>query len=194
MDAGARDLADGVEAGHARCAVEVGDDTAAHVVRGGRDRDAVAAPGRCRRRRHAAVIDGNRVVEPLAHVRRVEVHVVVDAAGASAIRRLIADGDDVARREVFLRVHAGHHPLAGRVVQDRALAAHRLADRAPAGPVASGPRHSTVGMELHELDVARRQAGAQRERETVAGDRRRVRRATRTPARSRRWRARRRVR
>ena len=92
------------------------------------------------------------------------------------MRRLIADGDDVARGEVLLRVHAGHDPLAGGVEQDRALAAHRLADRAPAGRSASGPRHSTVGWNCTNSMSRAGQPGAQRERQAVAGDRRRVRR------------------
>ena len=80
------------------------------------------------------------------------------------MRRLIAAGDDVARREVLERVHAGHHPFAGGVVEDRALAAHGLADqRLLAGGVGAAPQHRRV--ELDELDVAHRQPGAQRERQ-----------------------------
>ena len=76
-------------------------------------------------------------------------------------------GHDVARREVLLRVDAVHHPLAGAVVEDRALAAHGLADeRLLAGRVGAAPQHGR--MELDELDVAdgaaRRAARAPRRR------------------------------
>ena len=69
---------------------------------------------------------------------------VVDAPGrlghAPADRRR----HDVAGREVLLRVHAEHHPLAGAVVEDRPLAAHGFAHQGLLAP-ASGPVYSTVG-------------------------------------------------
>ena len=84
-------------------------------------------------------------------------------------------GDDVARREVLERVDTGHHPLAGGVVEDRSFAAHRFGDeRLLAGGVRTAPHHRRV--ELHELDVAHGEPGAQGDRRAVARDRRRVRR------------------
>ena len=118
--------------------------------------------------RHAAVIDGKRVVEALAEVGGVEVDVVVDAGRRLGHAPADRGGDDVAWREVLERVDARHHPLAGGVVEDRPLAAHGLADeRLLAGGVGAAPHHRRV--ELHELDVADGEAGAQ-------GDRRRRRR------------------
>ena len=79
-------------------------------------------------------------------------------------------GDDVARREVGERVLVGHERDAVLVAQDRALAAQRLGEQRP--------RHRRVvqrgRVELHELEVGDRDAGAQRHRDAVAGRQRRV--------------------
>ena len=72
-------------------------------------------------------------------------------------------------------MHAGHHPLAGGVVEDRSLATDRFGhQRLLAESVRAAPHDGRV--ELDELDVGDGQAGAQRHRDAVAGDRRRVRR------------------
>ena len=84
-------------------------------------------------------------------------------------------GDDITRRQVLLRMDALHDPRARGVVQDRTLAADRLGHQRllPAG-FRPAPHHGRV--ELDELEIAHRQPGAQRHRNAVAGDRRRVRR------------------
>ena len=71
--------------------------------------------------------------------------------------------DDVARRQFRAR-RTRHEPLAGLVDQRRALAAHGLADER------HGPRSDVERsrMELHELHVGERGAGARREREALA--------------------------
>ena len=72
-------------------------------------------------------------------------------------------------------MHAGHHPLAGAVVEDRPLATHRLADeRLLAGGVGAAPHHGR--MELDELDVADVEARRAARWRPVAGHGRRVRR------------------
>ena len=84
--------------------------------------------------------------------------------------RVIARGDDVARREVGERVLVGHERDAVVVAQDRALAPQRLGEERP--------RHRRVvqrgRVELHELEVGDGDAGAQRHarcrhRSTAAG-------------------------
>ena len=102
-------------------------------------------------------------------------------------------GDHVARREVGQFVLAVHEPDAGVVDQERALAAHRLADQwlLPAGP---WPEPGHGRMELDELQVAQHRARPaarprRRRRSTRSGWS-----STRRPGRCRRWRARRPVR
>ena len=81
----------------------------------------------------------------------------------SARARRDRAGDDVARRELGAG-NPGHEASAGLVDEDRALAAHRLADE----------RHRTVAaiergrVELHELQVGEDRAGAGRKREPLA--------------------------
>ena len=78
--------------------------------------------------------------------------------------------DDVARREVGERVDAGHERDAVAVAEHRALAAQCFREERS--------RHRRVvqrgRVELHELEVGARDAGAQRERDAVAGRQRRV--------------------
>ena len=174
MHAGARHLADGVQPGQRGRPVELRRHAAAGVVRRRGDGNPltrrVDADRTARRRDRREAL-----VEPLAHRRRVEVHVVVDTA--RRLRHAAADRcrDDVAWREILLRVHARHHAAAGTVVEDRPLAAYRLADeRLLADGVRAAPHHRRV--ELHELDVAHVEAGPHRHGDAVAGDRRRVRR------------------
>ena len=72
---------------------------------------------------------------------------------------------DVARREVGERMHVGHERDAVGVAEHRALAAQRFREQRA--------RHRRVvqrgGMELHELEIGARDAGLERERDTVAG-------------------------
>ena len=150
------DLAHGEEPGQLGHPVEVGGDAAARVVLGGRHRDAIdggvdadlAAGGGDRR---------EAFVEPFAHVGGVEEDVVVDPAGRFGHAPADGVGDHVARREVLERVDARHHPFAGGVEQDRSLAANGLRHEGLlTRGVRAAPHHRR--MELHELDVAQRQA------------------------------------
>ena len=175
VHARARHLADGVQAAAARYAVEAGRDATARVVRGRRHRDPVA--GRVDADLPAGGGDRREpLVEPLAHVRRVEEHVVVDPARrlghAPADRR----GDDVARREILQRMHALHHPLAGGVVQDRALAAHGFADERLLARRHRARATSPSGGTARTRRRGRGSPARSAMRHAVAGDRRRVRR------------------
>jgi hypothetical protein len=129
--------------------------------RGDRDR-------RCRRvdADRAAGREHGREAAPerrRVEVGRVEEHVVLAQRGEPPVDRR---GHHVPRREVALRVHARHHPRAGRVHQYRALAAHRLGDqRAAAARARAGVEHGRV--ELHELEVGHRRTGPQRDRHPV---------------------------
>ena len=81
----------------------------------------------------------------------------------SRISIVIDAADHVARREVLhARRVALHEALAVAVAQDAAFAAHAFGDQA-AGAVDAGR------VELHELHVLQRQAGAQRHAAAVAG-------------------------
>ena len=84
----------------------------------------------------------------------VHLHLVVDGAG-----------DDVARRELGVADGSGHERLAVRPPQDRPLAAQRLADqeRLRLRVVQAGR------VELDELHVADRHAGAVGHGDAVAG-------------------------
>ena len=92
-------------------------------------------------------------------------HVVLVRAAAAAFLDLLVHraADDVARREVLqVRRVALHEALAVAVQQDAALAAH-----------AFGDQHAGAGdagrVELPELHVLERHAGARRHAEAVAG-------------------------
>ena len=77
-------------------------------------------------------------------------------------------GHHVARREVGELVDALHEAVALEVDEERALAADRLGDqRLLAAGVGAEVHHG--GVELHELEVADRGAGTQRDRRTVPG-------------------------
>ena len=97
----------------------------------------------------------------------VEPQVVEAALVEAAADRL---GHHVARREVGEGVLAAHERRALLVAQDRALAAQRLREQRA--------RHRRMvqrgRVELHELEVGDRDAGAHRHRDAVAGRQRRV--------------------
>jgi hypothetical protein len=77
-------------------------------------------------------------------------------------------GDDVARGQVGQRMGAGHHRPACGIDEDRALAAHRLADqRLLAGGSVGEPQRGRV--ELDELEVGDDRACPQRQGHAVAG-------------------------
>ena len=162
VDAGAGDLADGEEAREGRRAVEVRHDPAR---RGGARpvRSAASRPrGRGPPRRGWPTAWGTVAANsssPVASSQR-----CADLVARHLRRHRPAH--DVARRELV------DEPLAGRVAQERAMAAERLGEERS--------RHRGMvqrrRVELHELDVADRHAGTQRDREPVAGRGRRVRR------------------
>src|SRR5690606_980984 len=172
VDAGAGDLAAGVEAGDGRPAVQVGADAAARVVGGRDDRDrfghgvdaVVPAGGQ----------DGGEAVLPHlgAEVAAVEEHV-----GRAGLPHPVHDPfrDDVAGGELGEGVAPGHEPPAGVVDEVGALAPHGLGDQRllPPGAFAE-PQHGRV--ELDELQVGDLGSGAQGERYAVAGRDLRVRR------------------
>ena len=127
--------------GQRRRAVEVGDDAAREVVRGGRDRQPVRASGRGRRSGTRAQIVGKRAREVVDH-RGVEPEVV----GAGRAHALVDRArDDVARREVGERVHVGHErdavarrgaPRPRRAAPPRAAAAASTGGAARSGGTA----------------------------------------------------------
>ena len=101
---------------------------------------------------------GKRFGEPRAELARVEID------GAVALLAEDRARDDVARRELgepMLPLHEAH---AARVDEDRAFAAHRLGDERER----ILRRVERRRMELHELHVGERDAGAMRDREAVA--------------------------
>ena len=70
----------------------------------------------------------------LARVRDVEEHATVRPAAALGDLRVVRQRDAVARAQLHaLGVVAGHEPLAERVVQTAALAAHRLGHQRAGG-------------------------------------------------------------
>ena len=166
VHAGARGLAAGPEPGQRRRAVEVGRDATAEVVRGRRDREPVASAGRGRRPARTARSSGSGPGSPgssVASSQRWSRSAVDEPAGDRP-------GHDVPGREVGQRVLVGHERDAVLVAQHRALAPERLREqRAGHRRVVQRGR-----VELHELDVRDRRAGAQRERDPVAGRHHRV--------------------
>jgi hypothetical protein len=112
-------------------------------------------------------------------------HVVLLVTRAAAFLDLLVHRarHDVARREVLQigRV-ALHEALAVRFEEDAALAAHAFVISTPA-PATPG------GMELPELHVLERDAGARGHAEAVAGVDERVGRGRRRSGPRRRWRA-----
>ena len=119
----------------------------------------------------------------------VEEDVVADTAGRRAIRRVIA----AATTSRGARSASGCTPAMTRAPapssSTRALAADRLGDQRPL-PAAAGPVHSTVGWNCTNSRSASGGAGAQRQRQPVAGRDGRVGGRRRRAGRSRRWRAR----
>ena len=163
MNRDARDLAGGVEP------LERGQPPlvrldAAHVVVG-------AGPHRDRREdrvdagvRHRELARAGELVEDLLgpEVPQVEHHRAVDTAAGLDLGRLRAR-DDVARGQLErVRRVALHEALAVLVDQVAALAAAALGDEDPR-------RVHRRRVELHELHVLERQAGAKRHRHPVAG-------------------------
>ncbi len=162
MQAARGDLARGVEARHARAAVDVDANAADDVVRGGRDREQVA--------RQVVAGLGARLPdrrEPRAQVLLAEVaRVEPDVVAAAALHDVLdLAAHDVARRELGKRVHAEHEALFVAVEQVGALASQRLGDE-------EARRRLVVergGVELHELEVGDLGARAPGRGQAVAG-------------------------
>src|SRR5690606_15908676 len=169
-------FADGIQAGHDRIgvvadlahdfAVVIGRD-AAHVVVHGRDhRDRLLVHVDAGEDARAFGDAGKLLVDHArTQVGQVEQDVVLVFADATALANL--DGHRtrhyVARGEVLVvRGVALHEALTIAVAQDAAFAAHALGDQA-AGAVDAGR------MELHELHVLQRQAGAGHQAAAVTG-------------------------
>ena len=161
MHAGAGGLADGEEAGQGRAAVEVGDDAAHPVVRGGRhgDRlDGPVEPGLTARGVEAREAAARKRA---SERRRVEEHGRAALLGHAPPHRA---GDDVARRELGARVDVEHE----------AVAASRRRSTAPSPRTASemsgrARRGERRRVELHELEVGDRRAGTPGRGDAVAG-------------------------
>ena len=166
MHAAARGLAARPEVRQRRRAVEIGDAPrrrgSARPARPGSQSRVGSRPAV----RHASQIVGKRLGKSSIIVASSHRW----SAPVAAIVLVDRAGDDVARREVGERVHAGHERDALAVAQHAPFAAQRLGEQRP--------RHRRVvqrgRMELHELEVGARDAGLQRERDAVAGRQRRV--------------------
>ena len=141
-------------------AVEVGGDPAREVVRGRGHRQEVDL--RVEPDRSAPTPRSSGTAGEVGDRRGVEPEVVEPALDEPSRDRA---GDDVTRREVGQRMLVDHERDAVFVAQHRAVAAQRLGEQRP--------RHARMvqrgGVELHELDVGHRDAGAQRHPDAVAG-------------------------
>ena len=169
-------LADGVEAGHHRVRIvaRLGDDLAVEVRL---DAAHVVVDGRQHRDRRLGDVDagenlgglrdaGQALVQDLrVQVVQVQEDMVLVRTDAAAFADLDGHGpaDHVARGQVLHRRGVAlHEALALGIGQVAAFAAGALGDQA-AGAVDAG------GVELHELHVLQRQAGAQHHGVAVAG-------------------------
>ena len=166
MHARACDLAGGEQAIDRRLPVEVGLDAAHDVVRRRTDRDRVAreieAGGAARiRNQRKAIVHERRVERRQRQVDR--------RAGAPGFL-LDGAGDAIPRREVAGRIVARDESLAGRVDQPRAFAAQRFRQQEARLP--RNPQRRRV--ELHELQIGDRCAGAIGHRDPVARRHRRI--------------------
>ena len=136
VHAAARGLAARPRAREVAGAVEVGHDAAGQVVRGGRDRQEVVARVEADGRAPTARSSGNRSAKSRIPVASSHMW----SGPRSMQRRVIARGDDIARREVGERVLLGHEREAVVVAQDRALAPQRLGEQQPRARRASRAR------------------------------------------------------
>ena len=178
MDRGRSALTGGEQAAHDLVlALLVDRQHLAHVV--GRDAAHVVVHGRQHGDRLLGDVDAGKDLGGLgdagqalgqrrrAEMRQLQVDVVLLGTDAAALHDLDRHRarDDVARREVLGgRRVALHEALALGVEQNASLAARALGDQA-AGAVDAGR------VELHELDVLLRNAGARRHGVAVAGAR-----------------------
>ena len=142
VQAGARGLADDVEARDGRGAVEVGDHAAHAEVRGGRDRDQLG------RRVQAGL--AQRADDVRERVRVDVAHVEPDVPGV-LLGHLAEDG----QRDLVARLELLDEALVVGVEQRRALAADRLGDQEALAARHAGHRGR---VELDELQVGQRGA------------------------------------
>ena len=163
VQAGAGDLADGVQAGHVGAAGEVGHDAAAGVVRGRHHRDGFA--GDVDAQFQAARVD---IGEMLAAGKLAGLCVMsrIDAVEAAVFHfEVDGAGHHVARRQFGARVVLRHEARAVGQSQDAALAAHRFGDQE-----GLGVRVVQAGrVELDELHVGHPASGAPAHGDAVAG-------------------------
>lgn len=158
MNAGAGDLAGGVEAGERGVAADVGLDASHHVVRGGTDGDEIAVQVQAVTGEEAGD-SGEPGGEVGCDVAHVEVHGTVEG--------LVDDGagDDVAGGEFQLLVVLGHEALAARVDEVGSFAAEGFAKEEARGSLLT----EGGGMELVELHVHHGGSGAVGGGDAVSG-------------------------
>ncbi len=159
-------LARGIQPGQFGPPVHVGDNAAAAVMRAGNDRDGL--PDRVDAGAPAGGGDGG---EPGLEARD-PARVQEDAPIAGGLQpRVDGRGDDVARRQIAHRVNPRRDRHASSVNQHRALTADRLGDQRtpPASALAAGSGEKHRRVELDELEIADRDAGPQRQCDSVAG-------------------------
>ena len=151
MHAGARNLTRGKKPGNRRSSIEVGADSAHHVVSRGTDRNTIAgeiqscAPACLRNQREPAVDEVG--LEPLQREKH-------RLAGSPALSHDRAR-DAIARREIARRLVSGHERLARRVHQPRPFPAKRLGQEEPRLSF----DHQRRRVELHELEIDHLGAG-----------------------------------
>ena len=138
-------------------AVEVGLDSSAHIMR-----------SRCHwnevRRRVDSFSDTRSsdrrksILELCADGPRIEIHMVIDSTWCLRHPCTYRRGDDIARSQIFLRVHTDHDALAARIDKHSPFTAHSFTDeRLLASRFGSGPQHCR--MELDEFNVGDGNAG-----------------------------------
>ena len=161
---GAGHLARGEQPGQLGLAVHVGDDAAAAVVRPRDDRDGLTdGVDACGPARGG---DGREPGLEAVDAAGVE----VDARIAGGLQPRVDRGrDDVARRQVAHRVNTGRYRIALPVKQYRTLTADGLGDQRPPAAGLARPREKHGRVELDELEIADRDPGPQRQRDSVAG-------------------------
>src|SRR6202140_1903348 len=156
----------GVQPGHCRGTTQVGAYTADHVVRGGRDGDAVTADVEAVL--HAGAVDRGEAHAHTVDRRAVQVHV----RGAAAVQ-FVPNGarHDIPAGELAACVGVEQEPPSCLVHNDSAFAAHGLADKKPRCAL-KGKRGGMKLDEFHARDVSTSAVG---QRDSVTGGRVRVR-------------------
>ena len=148
------------------CAREIGADTAGDVVRGGATGTGSVTGSTPCARQSARIVGKRRCEQSAPEVRASSQRWSDRLRGMPRDDRL---GDDVARREVGERVHAGHERGAVASTQHRAFASKRLGEQAAAA--GSDRRRARARWGGTARTRGRRTAApaAQRQRDAVAG-------------------------